>query len=780
MSNTDSLSDLKFTKHEDLLKKDGPDIGYATMAADFGKAFVQSAAIDPVWNGLGQLVSAGNLPRVSIVNEGNAARSQGDSWAQKFGSAAGIAADFVLLSKGKKALFGGPSTEALASMSWHERAATSAWDGAKLGAFYGAVLTPSDPKENLLWGRVANAGSQALTFGLLNYGSEFLGSAKMFKDLKPGTASYALKDMSVAGLSGMPAGAIGAIADAKLHGRELKLSNVGNAAVDYAVIGFAMAGLNHGIGAFNATDAHGVSNGRKMTDAMGVTRAADISKAEFRIVDGKSDFDSFYRNRLNSSAPAETTVQVQQKQHGIMNGLFGDRFATYGDARPMLISHASDLKLLPGRAGSIGLIATCDTLPTNFRGNDVFPGRSTASDTSVWLQPRGDNKFSLSHADKPLVGDFGGMEPVMLGLPRLPLVDATKIEIGKELDVNPNLKLMRNADGELFAVTSGDTAIWSRVNPGSEVKINPEEPVFSGDKQIDPALLKAASELAVGSKTKIFGTEMTARVLESGLHITAPANGFERIFVRATPGVPIEISPTAKFIHLGPEGTLPITNKQVFVPKPLPEVKDPAKADPAEVPPVVPAKDVEVVDLVAQLNPAKPRPVINEPVEDLGALASRLTGKAIDPKDPAWRLGKFGDVVLDPAVGGIDVGNGTIQILYGDFDSAISAGRFTTGVFKRRLQTDPTDRNTAPNMRVTAEEFQDPAGRHIYIPVIKIDYTAPGAQQGPGGPGGFRPKPVVIKPVGQGRLVLGDNLRPLGLLDGNRLLKIDDQAAKSP
>jgi hypothetical protein len=143
-------------------------------------------------------------------------------------------------------------------------------------------------------------------------------------------------------------------------------------------------------------------------------------------------------------------------------------------------------------------------------------------------------------------------------------------------------------------------------------------------------------------------------------------------------------------------------------------------------------------------------------------------------------LGKFGDVVLDPAVGGIDVGNGTIQILYGDFDSAISAGRFTTGVFKRRLQTDPTDRNTAPNMRVTAEEFQDPAGRHIYIPVIKIDYTAPGAQQGPGGPGGFRPKPVVIKPVGQGRLVLGDNLRPLGLLDGNRLLKIDDQAAKSP
>lgn len=767
MSNTDSLSDLKFTKHEELLKKDASDIGFGTMAGDFGKAFVQSAAIDPVWNGLGQLVSAGNLPRVSIINESNAARSQGDAWAQKFGSAAGIAADFVLLSRGKKALFGaGPSTEALAAMPWQDRAMKNALDGAKLGAFYGAVLTPSDPKENLLLGRVANAGSQALTFGLLNFGSEAIGSAKMFKDLKPGTASFALKDMTASGLAGAPAGAIGAIADAKLHGRELKLANVGNAAVDYAVIGFVMSGMNHGIGTLNATDAHGVSTARKMTDAAGITTAPDLSKADFRVVDGKGEFDSFYRNRLDSAAPAETVVQVQQKQHGVLNGLFGDRFASYGDARPMLITHGNDLAVLPKLAQSPGLIATCEPLPAKFRMNDVFPTRSTSSDTSVWLQPKGDSKFSLSHAERPLVGDHT-LEPVMLGLPRLAPVDATKIEPGHEQVVNPNLKLRRADDGKLFAESTGDTGIWTRINPGAEVKIDPKEQIYSSDRLIDSNLVESVTaEMPVETRKSLgdAGIFVTKKA-DGSLYITAPPGGLERIYIKAPVGMPVEISPVAKFIHLGPEGTLPITNKAFVVAKPKVEpAKEAPKTDdtttggaptadksaaPVELDPLVPTGPLTVIDPIAILKPAIPKPIVSTPVEDLGSLASRLTGKVIDPKDPSWRFGKFGDVVLDQAIGGIDAGDGTIRVIFGDGDLALSAGRFTTGIFKRRLQTDPADRDSAPRMRVTVDEFQDPAGNPLFVPVIDI--------------AGF----------GKGRLVLGDNLRPLGVQSGSTLIKID-------
>lgn len=793
MANFDSSTEIKFSSHADLLNTENSSIGASTMAADFGRAFVQSAAIDPVWNGFGQLVSAGNLPRFSITNEANARQSQGDAWAQKFGSAFGVAADFVLLSRGKRAVFGpGQSAEALASMSFQERAMKQAWDGVKLGTFYGAVLTPSDPKENLLWGRVANAGSQALTFGLMNYGSEFLGSAKMFKDLNPGSSAAILKNMTATGLAGMPAGALGAVADAKLHGRELTWSHVGNAAIDYGVIGFAMAGLNHGIGTLSAADANGVTTARHITDSLGLSNPAlEAGKqAEFRVVDGNSDLSGFYSSRLDSAAPAETVVMVQQKLHGALSGMFGDRFASYGEARPMFLSHGNDLSSPAKVAGSIGLIATCDPLMPQLRGKDVFPARSNAADTGVWLQPKGDNGFRLSLGEKPALNDLAGFEPVLLGLPRLPHVDARTIEIGKELDVNDSLKLFRDADGELFAEGKpGSQGIWTRLNPGVDLKINPADPIFSSDVQIDPSSLAAAAAAAPGSTVRLRGSSsLLANVRPDGLHITGPAS-VERIYTRVAPGNPVEVSPNALFIHLGPEGILPITNHKVVVPRP--EVERPAglpdtltgtehpvaPGDPAGleansssagrtdggdplnpvapktdvIEPLIPVVPLKVINPLEVLKPAKERPVVDVPVEDLGTLASRLTGQVIDPKDSKWRSGKFGDVVLDTAIGGVDAGDGTIRIVFGDHDSALSAGRFSTGIFKRRLQTDPNDRMTAPSIKVTVDEFQDLAGTPLFVPVLDI------------------------RGVGAGRLVLGDNLRPLGVQNAEALISIDQK-----
>lgn len=761
----DSQRETKLTKTE-LLKVEQNNTDAGTIVGNFGRAFVQSAAIDPVWNGLGQLVSAENLPLVSIVDHANVRQNDGNAWAQKLGSAVGIAADFVLLSKGKRAIFGGASTEALAAMPWQERAVKSAYEGTKLGAFYGAVLTPSDPKENLVWGRIANAGSQAISFGLLNFGTEFIGAAKMFKNINPQSSAAVIKDMGVSGLAGIPAGIAAAVTDAKFHGKELRVADVGNSAIDYAVIGFTMAGLNHGVRALSTPDSHGVTTARRITDGMGVTRAPEGlgKQAEFRIVDGKAEFEGFYNKRLNSNSPAEAVVKVQQKLHGAFSGIFGDRFASYGETRPMLLKHGRDIALSPAMASTVGLIATCEPLPLQFRGKDVFPDRaaSTTSDTNVWLQPRGENRFQLSRGEKPVALE-NAPEPVMLGLPRMEFIDATKIKAGESLDTNSRITLTRDAEGKLWAEAKSDSqGIWVRMPLGVERKFTPGEQIYSSDVLVD------ISSLAATIKSGTFraqGLDITKR--GDDIYVRDAGQG-QRFYVKADPGTRVEIAPNAKFIHLGPDGIVPIANHLVTVPKPpveRPKV-DPAPFEhpavqgtdavvadaPAVIDPLIPAGALTKIDLMAKVEPPKPakeKPVVSAPVEDLGTLASRLTGSTIDPKDPAWRFGKFGDVVLDTAKGGVDAGDGTIRIVFPDFDSALSAGRFTTGIFKRRLQTDPQDKSTAPSMKVTVDEFQDTSGASLFVPVLDI------------------------RGIGAGRLVLGDNLRPLGIQNATDLILID-------
>lgn len=776
MPENELAKELTLSKSE-LLKKEESKVNTASLASDFGRGFVQSAAIEPVWNGLGQLVSAGNLPLVSIVSEESVRSSQANNWAHKFGSAFGIAADIVLLSRGKRAIFGGPSPEAMALMPWKERALKHGLEGVKLGAFYGAVLTPSDPKENLLWGRVANAGSQAVTFGLLNYGAEALSAARILQGIKPGTQAMVFKDMGVAGLAGMPAGAAGVAADSFLRGKEFKLAEAGNAAVDFAVIGFAMAGMNHGAKALGTPDAHGVTAARHFTDKLRLTRPAENAgvKAEFRIVEGKGDFDSFYKTRLSSKAAAETTINVQQKLHGAISGIFGERFASYGETRPLLLRHGSDFKPPPAMAGSFGLIASCEPLPLKFQVNDVFPGRSTSPDASVWLKPTGEKSLILSR--EKLAASATDAQPVMLGLPRLEKIDATAIKVGETLDSSPHIKLTRDTQGKLWAEAKPESqGIWSRLEPGAEKKLNLNDPVYSSDLLITPEAIKAAAEN--GREGRVANSTLTASLKADGHYYLRGPLTPERIYLKSEPGVPVEVGPNAKFIHLGPEGILPVSNHLVKVTrtpvepvKPSPETKagegTEAKSDPAQssntnapeaVDPLVPSNPLTRVDLIKPDPPPPPkdRPVVNAPIEDLSSLASRLSGKTIALNDPAFRWGKFGEVVLDTARGGVDAADGTIRPVFSDYDAALSAGRFTTGIFKRRLQTDPKDKTTAPSMRVTIDEFQDPAGAGLFVPVIDING------------------------IGKGRLVLGDDLRPLGIQNSTHLITIEQKSKRGP
>jgi len=225
--------------------------GIADVAADFGKSFVQGAIISPVWNGLGQLISAGQLPQISITNADNAKASTADAWAQKIGGAAGMAADFFVLSKVKAGVFGETAAaETASTLPLAQRSLASAAESAKVGAVYGAVFVPSVPGDNLLVGRFKNAITNGITFGALGGLTEGVGGLPIFGKIKPGTMAHTVKDIGVATAVGFPAGAIGAETDAMLnHGKPATWSSIKDQSTDYGVIGFVLAGLTHGAGA---------------------------------------------------------------------------------------------------------------------------------------------------------------------------------------------------------------------------------------------------------------------------------------------------------------------------------------------------------------------------------------------------------------------------------------------------------------------------------------------------------------------------------------------------
>ncbi|HEY9790382.1 MAG TPA: hypothetical protein V6D22_08285 [Candidatus Obscuribacterales bacterium] len=270
------------------------DIDYLTIAADCGKSFLQSAGMTPIWNGLGELVSGGNLPKISILNEENAKSSTADRWAQNIGGALGIAADIFALSKLKPLAFGSATTaESLQAMSSGARALTQFSEGAKLGAFYGGVLTPSDPDGNLVTGRLKNIVSQGLTFGLLGGGAEAVGGLKSFAGLRPGGLANALTDVGISGAVGAPVGIIGTGTDALLNGKTFGSEEMKQAAVDYGVIGMAMTGLTHGVAAFKSR--HAV----RAAEAPG-TNAANITEA--RTADGGAPGNAMALASLSKSA----------------------------------------------------------------------------------------------------------------------------------------------------------------------------------------------------------------------------------------------------------------------------------------------------------------------------------------------------------------------------------------------------------------------------------------------------------------------------------------------
>lgn len=261
------------------------EIGALEIAEDFGKSLVQGAVISPLWNGLGGAVSLGYLPQVSIVNTDNASKSEIDRYAQELGGGLGVALDIGLLLKGKGALFGGAietraaAGSVLGKQSLFMQSIFKATEGAQVGAVYGAVFTPSDPNESLLWGRIKNAGSDAITFGAMNGLSHTLGNFGLLAKVNRGFAG-GIKDMAVNGLAGLPGGALGAETSSLLNtGSFADIDDVRAQALDMGVIGMALPGVIRGLGALSpkpslagtVAESKGVDYGKRIDQKSSLT-----------------------------------------------------------------------------------------------------------------------------------------------------------------------------------------------------------------------------------------------------------------------------------------------------------------------------------------------------------------------------------------------------------------------------------------------------------------------------------------------------------------------------
>lgn len=216
--------------------------------SDFATSFWNAAVVAPV-DSLAQLCGA----KIDTSNSQPTNNIEG-----KIGAGLGMAVDIFALSKipGLRPLDGAMGD----SLPLGDRLMTGMKEGAKLGAVYGTLLTPSsggDGYLNMLKEHGLNAITDAATFGIMGAGAGALrGSAALNKFMPESRFASAIKDMGVMGAVGIPGGAFNVEANSILMQHKLAGWNaVKSAAVQYGAFGVALSGLTHGFEAVRASTA---------------------------------------------------------------------------------------------------------------------------------------------------------------------------------------------------------------------------------------------------------------------------------------------------------------------------------------------------------------------------------------------------------------------------------------------------------------------------------------------------------------------------------------------
>lgn len=412
----------------DLLEIEKPK---NNVLAEFIQSSVYSGIVSPI-RGVAQIVdhTSGSKTDKTVQNGFEAlgvkapehAEFGTATWyAQQLGNAAGMAVPFMLtrsaMQAGTAKVFGEAAiyksaldigaTHTLKQFAVHEAATSAA-----AGLLYGTLLTPSQEKNvgdiAFVGDRLKAAAANIAVFGTLGFTAPYMskGLSSAAAALEQTTVSNIAKTPLAAtlqgpvlagALSGLPAGLVSAelaaISDNRLvpTGGELKEHLVG-----MAFVGGAFATKQWLSSQREGTN---VTNGRHLTDKIGLTEAANNRKADFHLLEGQAELARLQRSIASGADRAQAQVVVRPELETVGSALLGKQFTTLGDSRTMLLDHRSAGVIAAGSIKNVNLLATCCNLEPALVRHDVFPTRNSyGKDGTVWLQsnPERPGKFTLS------------------------------------------------------------------------------------------------------------------------------------------------------------------------------------------------------------------------------------------------------------------------------------------------------------------------------------------------------------------------------------------------
>lgn len=238
--------DFRLTDKRDLLEQN------SSCTEELFRSFCYSAVQSPL-SGAAQLIDRASadvsgmfggksgtslLPKVQFMDAPRETTFGSREWhAQQVGSAAGLAADLVLVS-----MLSRKSHAGLERMSDAELSALGRREirnMALTGVVLGGVFTPVKSGEDFWQSRLANAGAQGLTFGTLAAGTVGLRSAGRWLEKGERWGGKILQN-EIAGniLAGVPAGVMHAHSDSLLHGKGFAgWADTGKSVYSFATVG---------------------------------------------------------------------------------------------------------------------------------------------------------------------------------------------------------------------------------------------------------------------------------------------------------------------------------------------------------------------------------------------------------------------------------------------------------------------------------------------------------------------------------------------------------------
>jgi hypothetical protein len=369
-----------------------------------------------------------------------------------------------------------------------------------------------------------------------------------------------------------------------------------------------------------------------------------------------------------------------------------------------------------------------------------------ASDKAIHLGP-----YGIVEINQPVATISPVAQPARVALPA---INAGAIAPGKGMRVNDYMAMERRPDGRLYAKGSPlSDGIFTKVEAGKNVFVAPGDAVYFGYQRYDADIIKTAQNIRPGSEEQYSVHRVIGRDQQGNVYLRDDGHSSYGTFVKAVPpGKEFEIKPGDSSIHLGPYGlvevrqpVVPVTPAARFN---LKQHRGPAlPAPPPMIAPVVPPRPLAPPLVQRPGLAAGPAPRLNWAplLKDLDDL--RL-GNDSRTDDPDWRHGQYADVVLNPAVGGIERPDNWVQSLYGNHEDARASARFVAGIFRRRLRTDAHDKATEPGTRTYTQPLRTPDGKTYFLPGIHIEGMDPGT------------------------VVLDRRLQPAGLLDHLGVQKI--------